>query len=45
MPSFDSSAWIFRARQRFSVAIRKMSCWMSSEIGGRPGPGMEIDRQ
>jgi hypothetical protein len=22
MPSFDSSAWIFRARQRFSVAIR-----------------------
>jgi hypothetical protein len=45
IPSFDSSAWIFRARQRFPVAIRTMSFFVSSEIGGRPGPGTEIERQ
>lgn len=31
--------------QRFSVAIRTMRCFVSSEIGGRPGPGIEIPRQ
>jgi len=45
MPSFISSAWIFLARQQFSVAILMMRAFVSSEIGGRPGPGVEIDRQ
>ncbi|MCP4244482.1 MAG: hypothetical protein GY772_28405 [bacterium] len=45
MPSFISSAWILPARQAFSVAIRMMRAFVSSEIGGRPGPGVEIDRQ
>jgi len=45
IPSFDSSAWIFRARQGFSFAIWTMSFLVSSEIGGRPGPGTEIERQ
>lgn len=44
MPSFDSSAWIFRARHRFSVAIRMIRSPASSEIGGRPGAGVDIDR-
>jgi hypothetical protein len=45
MPSFESSAWIFRARQQFSVANRMMSFWVSFEIGGRLGPDLEIHRQ
>jgi hypothetical protein len=45
MPSFDSSAWIFLARQQFSVAIRMMRAFVSTEIGGLPGPGVEMDRQ
>jgi hypothetical protein len=35
----SSSAWIFLARQQFSVATRTMSSWTSLEIGGRTGPG------
>jgi len=38
-----SSAWIFRALQQFSVAIRMMRVFVSSEIGGLPGPGVEMD--
>jgi hypothetical protein len=45
IPSFESSARIFRARQRFSAAIRAIKALVSSEIGGRPGPGLEIQRQ
>jgi hypothetical protein len=28
-----------------SVAILTMMAFVSSEIGGRPGPGVDIDRQ
>jgi hypothetical protein len=45
IPSFDSSAWILLARPQFSMAIRMMRAFVASEIGGRPGPGVEIDRQ
>ena len=38
-------AWIFRARQLFSPASRRMSACTSSEIGGRPGPRFEMARQ
>ena len=41
----DNSAWIFRARQPFSVAIWEIKAFVSSGIGGRPGPGLEIHRQ
>jgi hypothetical protein len=45
MPSLISSAWIFLARHQFSVAILTMRAFVSSEIGGRPGPGVEMERQ
>jgi hypothetical protein len=45
IPSFDSSSRIFQARQWFSVAMRTMRALVSSEIGGLPGPGVEIERQ
>jgi len=44
-PSLPSSAWIFQARQRFSVAMRAMRALASSGIGGLPGPEVEIERQ
>jgi hypothetical protein len=45
IPSFPSSAWILRARQPFSVAMRTIRAFVSSGIRGRPGPGFEIHRQ
>jgi hypothetical protein len=45
MPSFISSAWIFRARQQFSAAIRTIRTLVSSGIGGRPGPRVEMERE
>ena len=45
IPSFDSSAWILRARQRLSVAMRTMRALISSEIAGLPGPRVEIEPQ
>ena len=34
-----------RARHWFSVVIRMMRALVSSEIGGLPGPGVEMNRQ
>ena len=45
IPSFDSSAWIFRARQGFSLAIWMIRSFVSPEIGGRPGPGANEDQK
>jgi len=45
IPSIASSPWILRPRHPFSSAIRPIRSWASREIGGRPGPGVEIDRQ
>lgn len=47
-----NSLWILLSRRRqelvddnVEVAIRTMRFWISSEIGGPPGPGTEIERQ
>ena len=40
-----ASAQVASTGAGFSVAIRSMSLLVSSEIGGRPGPGLEIERQ
>jgi hypothetical protein len=43
LPSFDSSAWIFLARQQFSVALRMMSEGLRS-VHSRSGGGLDQER-